>query len=252
MGITLHQWNLQGDNLCPRCNLPEDCQHVLLCQARGANESWTTNLQQLDATLTTLSTPTLLHEAIILRLTQWRQSKDFTTPTTWDPGITSVIHSQDSIGWKNFLEGLPSTLWTPYIQQHYTESGIKKNPNRWLLRLLRHLHDLAWGQWDHRNQILHQIDTPRQHRAITHLDTVIAQEFHAYTLTLTPSLQPYFISSLGSLIFQNLSYKQAWYMNLMSAKQQHHRLASVTGHPLQDFSPPDERLLTWIKSGYYY
>ena len=237
--------------MCPRCELPETCQHVLLCTARGANEPWSKNLQTLDATLKATSTPLNLQKAILLRLDEWRNARELTTPITWDQGLRAVILSQDSIGWKNLLEGLPSKLWQPYIHQYYYDNGIKKSSTRWLQRFLTHLHDLSWGQWEHRNHILHHLDTPRQVRAITHLDTVIAKEFHDYTLTLTPALKPFFTSSLGSLIFQNVSFKQAWYLNLMTAKQ-HHRLSSVTGDHPQVSTPPDERLLNWIKSGYYY
>ena len=188
----------------------------------------------------------------MIQLTEWRQDSKLTTPTTWDSGITAVIRSQDSIGWKNLLEGLPSKLWTPYIQQYYDESGLQKYSSRWLQRLLTHLHDLAWGQWEHCNQILHHINTPRQARALTHLDTVIAQEFHAYTLSPTPTLKAFFASSLGPLIFQNVSFKQVWDLNLMTVKQHQERFESVTGHPPQVVSNPDDHLLNWIKSGHHY
>ena len=187
----------------------------------------------------------------MLRLTEWRQGIEFLTPPTWDPGIVDIIHSQDSIGWKNLLEGLPSKLWLPHIHNYYVANGVRRNPTTWMQKFLSSLHDLAWGQWDHRNQILHHIDTPCQSRAITHLDTVIAQEFHSCTINLPPILKPFFASSLGSLIFQNLQYKQAWYLNLLTAKQHYGRLASLSGNPPQANTHPDDRLLKWIKTGYY-
>ena len=44
--------------------------------------------------------------------------------------LRAVILSQDSIVWKNLLEGLPSKLWMPYIHQYY-QIKVARNPKIW-------------------------------------------------------------------------------------------------------------------------
>ena len=93
--VTLQHWNLQEDTLCPWCNLPETCHHVLLCPAHGANDPWEKHLQKLSDILTTLSTPPPILEAIMLCLTEWRQGKAFLNPPTWDPWVIDIISHKE-------------------------------------------------------------------------------------------------------------------------------------------------------------
>ena len=251
VGITLQQWNLQSDNCCPQCQTPKNCHHVLICPACGADETWSCNLLKLQETLTSLDTPPLLLGAIILRLSEWHQGSKFSSPSYWMQDLWELILSQDAIGWKNLLEGLPSHLWSPYIKSHYLASGAKKTHTRWLQLFLLKLHELAWGQREHQNQILQQTDTPHQARAIAHLDTTIAQAFHTGQTNMTPAIRHFFISPLGSLIFQSVSFKQAWYLNFMTVKQHQARSDTNAGILLPSLTLPDERLLHWIKTGYY-
>ena len=115
------------------------------------------------------------------------------------------------VGWKALLEGLPSTEWMQYMSTHYSTHHIRCSPHCWLSTFLHSLHTLAWQQWSHRNQILHQINKPCQKQANHLLISLIIQELTTGPLNLPTSNHHYFQQPLGQLLFQSIPFRQAWY-----------------------------------------
>ena len=107
-----------------------------------------------------LDTPIEIQTALVSRLQSWHDNSPLLPDPAWSPSLLALICSQDDIGWKNFLEGLPSKMWIPMLASSYANRRIKKCPRRWLRKVLLSVHELAWQQWDHRNQILHTVDEP--------------------------------------------------------------------------------------------
>ena len=142
-------------------------------------------------------TPVTLQLPLLARLQAWRSNLPLVMDPSWDPQVTALIASQDIVGWKNFLEGLPSTSWIPYITAHYYSCGIRKSPGQWLQKLLQSVHTLAWSQWEHRNDVLHRSDQPRLKMAISALDDVIIDELLLGPQALPP---PITITSADPLV----------------------------------------------------
>jgi hypothetical protein len=107
---------------------------------------WNTNIIKVTTVMTELDTPIQLQEALITRLQDWRNDSALVPNPLWTPAICTLIHAQDTIGWKNFLEGLPSRLWSLHMSHHYTSIGSTLCPDRWLLKVQLALHHLAWSQ----------------------------------------------------------------------------------------------------------
>jgi hypothetical protein len=187
VGSTLLHWNKQLDEKCPWCQAPENTTHVLKCTAHDASTVWNANILKVTTVMTDLDTPVLLQEALITRLQDWRNDIALIPNPLWTPAISTLIQAQDTIGWKNFLEGLPSRLWSLHMSHHYTSIGSTLCPDRWLLKVQLALHHLAWSQWEHRNQILHNDAKPRTRRAITLLNQAISREYQIGTDDLPPS-----------------------------------------------------------------
>jgi hypothetical protein len=137
--------------------------------------------------MTELDTPIQLQEALITRLQDWRNDSALVPNPLWTPAISTLIQAQDTIGWKNFLEGLPSRLWSLHMSHHYTSIGSTLCPDRWLLKVQLALHHLVWSQWEHRYQILHNDVKPQNRRAITLLNQAISREYQIGTDDLPPS-----------------------------------------------------------------
>ena len=123
-----------------------------------------------------MATPDMLRKAILSRLQTWHSSTPFTDDPTWTSTLRDVINSQDSIGWKALLEGLPSKRWKQYMATLPHTCSPLRTSHSWTLKFLHALHSLAWSQWEHRNSTLHQLDRPRQRKAEELLNSLIILE----------------------------------------------------------------------------
>jgi hypothetical protein len=248
VGITMKFWKKQDDDCCPCCGAPEDTTHVLRCSAQLTNNTWSQSIETFELFLTDAQVPTCLREAVVQRLTDWRSNVPFIDQTHWPPDLLRVLHSQDSIGWKNFLEGLPSLHWVPYIASHLSANGIPSCPKRWVARFIREANNIAWNQWMYRNKYLHEDGTPRYKRAVELLDHEIMQEYLRGSTDLPPVDQRHFSQSLLDLLSCSTTYKQSWYLNVLAARQCNDRRVAATGVDRQE-SIANARLTHWIRSG---
>ena len=176
-----------------------------------------------DNSLRNMSTPDDLRLALMARLTAWRTSTPLLVDPTWAPALRNVIQCQDAIGWKSFLEGLPTKALHQYITTHFPIQNTCRTASPWLAKLLQAAHILAWSQWEHRNIVLHQTDQPRQRKAEQILNTLIVSELTTGPLSLPPADYHYFHQPLGHLLFQSLPFRQAWYSQVTSARLRHQR-----------------------------
>ena len=248
VGKTLLFWKHQQDDECPRCQMPEDTTHVLQCHAPEALRNWSQQLIVFDTTLQNMATPDMLRKAILSRLQTWHSSTPFTDDPTWTSPLRDVIISQDSIGWKALLEGLPSKRWKQYMATlPHTRSPLRTS-HSWTLKFLHALHLLAWSQWEHRNSTLHQLDRPRQRKAEELLNSLIVLELTTGPLSLPAPDHHYFHHPLGQLLYQSLPFRQAWYANVTSARLRHQRKNLIHD---ADNPTPDENILKWIRTGHY-
>ena len=108
VGQTLLHWNYQRDASCPRCTMLEDTCHVLQCLDIEATSNWHHDIYVLDTLLRNTSTLDDLWLAIISCLQTWCIKAPLIDEPTWTPTLHLVITTQDSIGWKPLLKGLPS------------------------------------------------------------------------------------------------------------------------------------------------
>jgi hypothetical protein len=129
----------------------------------------------------------------------------------------------------------------------YTARSLRKSPSRCLLKVLHSVHTLAWSQWDHRNTVLHRTDQPRLKKAISILDDLIIHQFQLGPQDLPLVDRHHFANPLGALLFQSTAYKQAWYTNVLAARQRQDRRADdLTRVP----TDANQRILSWIRTGY--
>ena len=159
VGTTLAYWGKQPSTACPRCGEPETTTHVLLCAAENADEPWHENISHLETYLSDSYTCPSITWGLLSRIQQFRTN----TPLLFLPAtsleVQYAIQAQDRIGWKNLLEGIPAKQWTTAQQRYYRSQHIHHiTAKKWMKGLLKHLHTLAWSQWDHRNKTLHHPD----------------------------------------------------------------------------------------------
>ena len=151
------------------------------CTRSGTAEVFNTHIDKTTTFLRDSGTEPLLQEAILHRIMQWRTNTALLNgrlpdDPSWTPDICDAIHSQDSIGWKNFLEGLPSTKWQLLQQRLYKSNNDKRTGRKWIQGLLRHLNNLTHAVWKHRSAAIHDKDHPLQQRSIRELHSEIFRE----------------------------------------------------------------------------
>ena len=248
IGKTLLAWELQLDNECPHCSQPEDTLHIYQCASPSATVQWNHGIDQLVNIMLDYQLPIPLQLSLITHLNDWRSGLPFLLTPSEDLELTTLVTSQDAIGWKNLLEGLPSTLWAPYIESLYKSCHIICCPYRTLQRLLHALHDLAWGQWEHRNHTLHDTEMPRHKRAISLLNQNIMAKYFQGHLDLPPPDHHHFHIAMGDLFTWSVSYQQAWYLNVTAARQrQAERVQAIEDERDKSFS--NSQIIHWIRTG---
>ena len=246
IGTTLVKWKYQEDCKCPRCGQDEDGDHVLLCQACGANDIWNDNVVKLIAVMDETNTHPAIQETLLHSLQQWRHQT--AEPIHLPIEIEQARQEQQAIGWRNLLEGLPSKKWSQIQQRFYNESQSRRTGKRWMTSILKALHTLGRDQWLHRNAVKHQTLRPRQKKMEDRLNSNICREY-----TKGPHHLPHgdtirFNEPLAAILLRSLKYKQAWLDNLLAART---RAARKHRHDdeIDIASREQSILLQWIQTG---
>ena len=197
---------------CPRCQQNhENNDHVLLCQQTSAQEQWVESLGKLEIQLAMLQAPTQLSTAIISFLDSWRDGTEFHINPTWDIDTQIMMTQQQTIGGKLTLEGCIHSSWQDIIQLHLTGLSSKVNGERFVTSLIRHLWQIAWDMWDHRNRALHELEVNEELRGIKALDSHINELYYKGVQPLmTPDEKVLFHPSLDSLLRLQPPSKRAW------------------------------------------
>ena len=142
------------------------------------------------------------------RLYQFRQQLDM---AAMPPGLTHparlLVLQQDKIGWHNLLLGFPAKQWKLLQARHYRRLGIQRSARSWMKGFLTRLHQLAWHQWDHRNNCLYDPEGKWQKEMQQKLDDEIILEYSRGIEELPPCDQSHFAYPLNTLLSRALDYK---------------------------------------------
>ena len=138
----------------------------------------------------------------------------------------SAVHEQNLIGWKNFMEGLPSRRWQTLQHHYYTEIQSKRSSRRWLQALIIQLHHLAWKQWDHRNDVKHRLSRPRYKRAVRQLNEEIIHRLAQGPRALDMGDRYLLNYSITTLLGKTVAYRKQWLLNIIAAQQRRLRIRS--------------------------
>ena len=243
---TLMLWTYQDHDRCPRCGDPEDAAHVSHCHGHGADDIWTTSMEELVTLLEQLDThPSLLH-AIPQRLNQWRNQHPL-PPLQGDDSFMAALAEQDTIGWKNFADGFVTKLWIPIQTAHYRRIRSRKHGVSWMTKVLRKSHELVWRQWDHRNDILHRVDQPRQKAARALLDACCVREVTIGCHNYPVRDRKQFSIPLFHLLDRSTGFKKNWILNVTAIRQK--LLRRTTNDPEAIYMPPETAaVIKWMKT----
>ena len=246
VGTTLVKWKYQDDDKCPRCNAPEDTTHVLRCQGAGANDVWNESMAKLTEYLVESKTHPDIQHALVNNLHRWRRGL---TPCDdfQDAQITESTKAQSLIGWKNLLEGLLCKQWRQLQQRHYNSSRTRKSSKKWIKGLFTRLHNLAWNQWKHRNDIKHRVRRSRQERMNHKMNQEICRLYQQGSQDLHPSERQHFRWSIVTLLQKPNGTKRHWLKNVVAARRRQAR--RLARNPELEVTTPEQALLLkWMQT----
>ena len=132
--------------------------------------------------------------------------------------------------------------------RYYSNEGLLKSSKRWARDLLKSLHNLAWKQWDHRNNIKPQTLKPGQNECIQRLNRLIRMEYLQGFSELPVGDQLHFHHNILSLLRRPLDYKQAWFCNVTSARRRQAR-RRANNNEVETLTKEASDILQWIKTG---
>jgi hypothetical protein len=158
---------------CPRCKHDKTPEHVWTCQGADMNAIWDKSLKYLKSWLLENLTHPEMVKVIIEHLDSWWND---TPPTTYisQAWMWSVFSDQSLLGWRNMLEGFPSTSWQITQKIYFERIGSARSPKRWTITLVQKMWEVAWNMWEHRNGILHD----KEQSIILHsINDTIREEF---------------------------------------------------------------------------
>ena len=145
------------------------------------------------------------------------------------------------------LEGLPAKAWTTAQARHYKQMGVTKwTGKQWMKGLLKRLHKLAWGQWDHRNKVMYDPDEKKQQEATAILNSEILMEYSRGPLDLPQRDCSHFTTDLATILHKPLLTRQAWLVQVTEAR---HRQARRRGEMIDSTTDSENRnkILAWCK-----
>ena len=114
--------------------------------------------------------------------------------------------------------------------------------------LLQQLHSIWETMWEHRNQVKHVLLRPRHKAEVKRLHEEIIHEMQIGPANLADGDRSYFDINLAELLSRSLHYKQAWLVNVTTARQRRERKRRHDD-AVSTISQKRSRLIQWIRTG---
>jgi len=142
------QYKPEHDPLCPSCGrVEETCAHVLHCEEAGRVECLGRSIDNMAEWLRDVGTDPQLRRLIIAFAKGRGGMSMFELTRTADLRFRLLAESQDTIGWRRFMEDMISKEWVELQKDHYNLFGGKVTPVKWAQGLVARLLTPGGDAW---------------------------------------------------------------------------------------------------------
>ena len=242
-GKMMTRWKFQQDPGCPRCPFPmEDAIHIIKCPSTEATTIWNKSMITLHKFLVARPTPSTLADVICDRLQYWKNGRDLPAlPDSLDRSYSNVVQEQDIFGWEAFLQGFWSPLWEEVISGYLQSIQSKVMVKRWITEIIRHLWNISWDLWEHRNSFVHDKE---QGRLVRFLNSSITEQYALGSASLARVDRALFRRSLQSTLNSSITHKQMWVERVLAARQ---RSVAITAEGQSAYGQERRSLSNWLQ-----
>ena len=109
------------------------------------------------------------------------------------------------------------------------------------------LHNLAWNQWDHRNDVKHRVRRTRQERMNHKLNQEIYKLYQRGSQDIPPAERHHFRCSIINLIQKPNGFKRHWLKNVTATRRRQARRIAQNNE-LDVTTPEQAVLLKWMQT----
>ena len=216
VGTKLVHWKFQDHDECPRCDQPEDNQHVLKCTSVRAVSQAKYSISQLETWMRG-STDPRIRWTIIDGIKQFvfGQYRHDILP----PRARLAQQNQARIGWFQLLMGFISKSWLPLQEEYLVRTHSKTNTRRWASMIIQKLMQIAWDMWADRNDAKHN-DRPSvmiryDSSLVSEIDEILGEE----PPYLLPADQHLLRIPMATLHAYSTTFKELWLNSVRGARE---------------------------------
>ena len=208
-----HRWNPQHSNKCALCQREEETRdHLMQCDSAAV---WRSKcLRTIGMKCEGLRTHKGL-ESVLIRglLAIFQGHNTLTVGEGYSQELTTLIYSQNAIGWSQLFNGRWSTQWS-IIQGSFMGDDVTQHRSpmgdRWNVALIQDLWALWYELWDSRNAAVHGVDEGSRRASQMEMLKRRMRNVYAQQNRVEPSVAPVFNIPMEERLARGLVYVQNW------------------------------------------
>jgi exonuclease III len=208
----------KGNRTCPQCQFErEDRDHVLRCPSQSAL-AWRTGFQ---ASLLTFfqenETAQELMELALSIFELWFQTEETLQidPQYYPARVTTLIHEQNAIGWRQLFNGRFSKEWSRIQDESYGRNRPppgkqKRTGMRWQTRFILKIWEQWDDRWSDRNKTLHGQDATTRNQALRRETQRQLDGIYQQRQMMEPQVQALLLDSPEDHVQQSVTTTRNW------------------------------------------
>ena len=207
-----HRWNPQHPNKCALCNRDEETRdHLMRCDRA---DGWRFKcLRTIGLKCESLQTHRGLYSLLIRGLQAWFRGDDRLTADGYNPEMTALVYSQNTIGWGQLFNGRWSVHWS-LIQGSHMGDDITQNRSplgdRWNVAILQDLWNMWHELWTTRNAEVHGRDEASSRAAETDVLRRRMRNVYAQRNRVEPRVVPVLETPMEQSMARGTTYVKNW------------------------------------------
>ena len=152
--VGYYSGQLNGDVSCPNCEGKETAAHLCLCLDEDRTRLLSDNANELETWMTKDGKKTR-NSIRVPKYIKFRGTRAFADMGMMSPQMTALAKRQDTIGWKNFMEGRISKdfYWMQSYHLAFGTSLLDKGD--WVRQFITKILQVTHSQWVYRNFLLY-------------------------------------------------------------------------------------------------